>query len=785
MTKVTVTNTLISALGAPRVDVPVGIALCADTFGPGGTGGQYELLGETSYVHTDTAGTYTLSVEPNTGGTFYIVTEPNSVTHKIIVPAGGPYWLHDVLADDPVPPPGNGVLYLRVDGTQALSPEQQAFGQGNLGISGGGSGTVTSVNGQNPDGTGNVTLTAAEVGADAAGAAATAQTNAETYADGKLAKASNLSDVADVPTARTNLGLGSAATHAATDFDAAGAAAAAQTAAQAHADAGDATEAAARAAADALLIPLAQKGAASGVATLDSGGKVPITQLPSSVMEYQGTWNAATNTPTLVDGTGNTGDNWRVTVAGSHDFGHGAISFLVGDIAIYDGTQWQRASAPDGVSSVAGRIGDVTLVVGDISGAVPSTRQITAGTGLSGGGDLSADRTISMPNVGTAATKGSASKTVTATTDAQGRVTSLTDQDIAISEAQVTNLTSDLAAKASALNVTGVKTANYTAALWDLVRCDTTGGSFTVTLPAASGGKGRVAIKLVTAVSTLNLALTGADHFNTSTGPTTGTLTLANQGIVVESDGSGVWTVTADDLPLTTLDGRYVAKSTVSGKGSLIVGTASGTVADLPVGATTGMMLQVDPTQADGMKWGTGNSALVPSGLWVALNGAANGQVTPTKNQEYAVPFLVGPQTINQLAFLLANTPDSGAVVRLGIRADAGGKPGAPQIDNPITVTVNAWNSVTVNYAHPGGILWVTYTSQNWTTTGPALSTAQSSANSGVQIGTGSALSTLGWATGHGPQIGSQSGVSGALPSTFTNTQTTNANPALIAAKGA
>lgn len=41
------------------------------------------------------------------------------------------------------------------------------------------------------------------------------------------------------------------------------------------------TEAAARASADALLIPLAQKAAANGVATLDSGTKIPSAQLPA------------------------------------------------------------------------------------------------------------------------------------------------------------------------------------------------------------------------------------------------------------------------------------------------------------------------------------------------------------------------------------------------------------------------------------------------------------------------------------------------------------------------
>lgn len=49
------------------------------------------------------------------------------------------------------------------------------------------------------------------------------------------------------------------------------------------------SEESARKAADALLIPLSQKGVAGGVATLDDGGKVPAAQLPSfvdDILEY-------------------------------------------------------------------------------------------------------------------------------------------------------------------------------------------------------------------------------------------------------------------------------------------------------------------------------------------------------------------------------------------------------------------------------------------------------------------------------------------------------------------
>jgi len=65
--------------------------------------------------------------------------------------------------------------------------------------------------------------------------------------------------------------------------------------------------------------------------------------------------------------------------------------------------EWGAAGA-SGVSSVAGRTGDVTLAVADVSGAASSSRQISTGTGLTGGGDLSADRTLAVSYGTTAGT---------------------------------------------------------------------------------------------------------------------------------------------------------------------------------------------------------------------------------------------------------------------------------------------------------------------------------------------------------------------------------------------
>lgn len=125
-------------------------------------------------------------------------------------------------------------------------------------------------------------------------------------------------------------------------------------------------------------VPLTQKAAANGVATLDAGGKIPAAQLPNSVMDYKGAWDASTNTPSLADGVGNAGDVYRASVSGTVDFGAGNITFLVGDFAIYSGTVWERSPASDGIVSVNGQSGVVVLDTDDISEGATNKYYTTA-----------------------------------------------------------------------------------------------------------------------------------------------------------------------------------------------------------------------------------------------------------------------------------------------------------------------------------------------------------------------------------------------------------------------
>ena len=120
------------------------------------------------------------------------------------------------------------------------------------------------------------------------------------------------------------------------------------------------------------------KGQANGFASLDSTGRIPYSQLPESAMEYKGTWNANTNTPTLVAGTGVNGDFYVVSVAGTWN----NETWNVGDRALFDDItahDWVRLPAGE-VQSVNGKVGVVNLGAGDIpfdKGSSPLTSNDT------------------------------------------------------------------------------------------------------------------------------------------------------------------------------------------------------------------------------------------------------------------------------------------------------------------------------------------------------------------------------------------------------------------------
>ena len=131
-------------------------------------------------------------------------------------------------------------------------------------------------------------------------------------------------------------------------------------------------------------------GAALGVATLDAGGKVPQSQIPlMGDLNYQGTWNASTNTPTLTSSVGTKGYYYVVDVSGNTNL-NGITDWVIGDWAIFNGSIWQKVDNTDAVTSVNGQVGTVVLTTTNIAEGTneyfttaKARTSISAGTGIS------------------------------------------------------------------------------------------------------------------------------------------------------------------------------------------------------------------------------------------------------------------------------------------------------------------------------------------------------------------------------------------------------------------
>jgi hypothetical protein len=112
---------------------------------------------------------------------------------------------------------------------------------------------------------------------------------------------------------------------------------------------------------------------------------------------YKGTWNASANTPTLTSGVGNKGDYYVVSVAGTTNL-DGITDWQVNDIALFNGTVWQKIDNTDAVQSVNGQTGVVVLGPNDVGATANTTFILTTGL-LSGGGRLNANATVTLTSV--------------------------------------------------------------------------------------------------------------------------------------------------------------------------------------------------------------------------------------------------------------------------------------------------------------------------------------------------------------------------------------------------
>jgi hypothetical protein len=419
-------------------------------------------------------------------------------------------------------------------------------------------------------------------------------------------------------------------------------------------------------------------GAANGVATLDAGGKVPVSELPAAVLgalSYQGTWDASTNTPTLTSSVGTKGYYYVVSVAGNTNL-NGITDWLVGDWAVYNGTVWQKVDNTETVTSVNGQTGAVVLTASSV-GAVPTTRTITAGTGLTGGGDLSADRTFAIDStVATlTGTQTLTNKTLTSPKineilDANGNevlgllsTASATDY-LAIKNGIGVGVPLHISSEGSSANIglhiqpkgTGLVTISDGTDFNKGIRFRSSGSAASaITLLDAVSSAGHV-ITLPDATTTLVGRGTTDTLTNKSISGTTNTLTdianasLTNSAITINgtstSLGGSINVGTVTSVAATAGTGISVSGSPITGSGTL---TITNTAPDQTVAITAGTGISVSGTYPSFTVANSGVTALTGTASQVTVS-ASTGSVT-----------LSLPSTIN------VNTSGNAATVTNGV----------------------------------------------------------------------------------------------------------------------
>jgi hypothetical protein len=209
-------------------------------------------------------------------------------------------------------------------------------------------------------------------------------------------------------------------------------------------------------------------------------------------LQYQGTWNASTNTPTITSGVGTEGAFYIVSVAGTTNI-NGINDWQVGDWIVFHDIAWQKVDNSDSVSSVFGRVGNIVANQSDYSAFYPLIADIKNGiltvqaTGvLSGSGTFSANQAT---NNTITLTHNSVSRTDTTSTQTPSFGGSFTVVDSVTSSAEghVTAINTKTVTVPSTI-ASAVQTGLLSSADWSTFNAKMPAITFNAPLFIASGG---------------------------------------------------------------------------------------------------------------------------------------------------------------------------------------------------------------------------------------------------------------------------------------------------------
>jgi len=156
-------------------------------------------------------------------------------------------------------------------------------------------------------------------------------------------------------------------------------------------------------------------------------------------LNYKGTWNASTNTPTLASGVGTKGDYYVVSVAGSTTL-DGISNWGIGDWAVFNGSVWQRVEGGADLNGVNLSVTGTTTLSGLTAStalALDASKNVVSVTNTGTGNNvLATSPTLVTPTLG-AATATSVNK-VAITAPATGSTLTIADGKTLVANNSIT-----------------------------------------------------------------------------------------------------------------------------------------------------------------------------------------------------------------------------------------------------------------------------------------------------------------------------------------------------------
>jgi hypothetical protein len=359
-------------------------------------------------------------------------------------------------------------------------------------------------------------------------------------------------------------------------------------------------------------------GTANGVATLGTDGKVPSAQLPTLGSSYKGTWNAATNTPTIADGVGTSGDYYLVSTGGTFN----GVVYVEGNTVIYSGTIWQRAGGGTGTVTSVGLSAPAAFSItgSPITGA--GTLAIAgAGTGddyIKGNGTLGLFSTAAVASI-----TGGASTIATSNLDtskalnsnSSGKVVAniTTATELAYLSGVTSNVQTQLDGKGPSYTL-GSVSSSPTSVMTITGSGAPVNGSLTFTInQSSSTANGYLSSTDWTTFNNKGNRIVGSPNQAVSTGSTSqfvASITTATELAYLSGVSSNVQTQLDGKAPsftLGTVSGSPGGILSVTGSGGVVNGSLTVTIAQASA-STSGYLSSTD---------------------WVTFNNAASGSYLP------------------------------------------------------------------------------------------------------------------------------------------------------------